>query len=183
MLNNKFLDSYRALDIELKSEGKTVLDYENTLESTELEKLKVCRIMRNYMSHNDMTFLEATNEQIKFIDSQVDYLRSLSHTVKDEMKRIKLVKSTEWIKNIIPLVDKNKIIPIETSNGIFLVDSNYLIHQLSLGNKKLSFPNRPPKYDYVNKLDKIEDLNKNHTYIVTDTGTKDGKYLGILNLS
>ena len=52
MLNNKFLDSYRALDTELKSEGKTVLDYENTLVSTELEKLNVCRIIKNYMSHS-----------------------------------------------------------------------------------------------------------------------------------
>lgn len=182
MSNEKFLDAFRALDTELKSDGKTVLDYENTLESTEQERLKVCRIMRNYMSHNDTTFLEATNEQITFLNEQVTYLRSLAHTVKDEMKRTKLVKATEYIKNIIPLVDKSKIIPIETSNGIFLVDSNYLIHQLSLGNKKLSFPNRFPKYNYVNKLDKIEDLTKNSIYIVTDTGTKDGKYLGILNL-
>ena len=69
MVNEKFLDAFRALDTELKDQGSTVLEYENSLKdgSIEKEKLKVCRIMRNYMAHNDTTFLTASNEQIKFL--------------------------------------------------------------------------------------------------------------------
>ena len=43
MTNEKFLDAFRALDTELKSEGTTVLDYENSLGTVEQEKLKVCK--------------------------------------------------------------------------------------------------------------------------------------------
>ena len=107
MINDKFLDAFRALDTELKSDGTTVLDYENSLETAEQEKMKVCRIMRNYMSHNDTTFVVATNDQIKFLNEQIDNIKRKAHTVKDEMKRIKTFKATEPIKNILTQIVYN----------------------------------------------------------------------------
>lgn len=68
-MNDNFLDTFSVLDSELKLENNTILEFENPLDSNSQEKLKVCRIMRNYMSHNDVTFLSATNEQIKFLNS------------------------------------------------------------------------------------------------------------------
>lgn len=181
MANEKFLDAFRALDTELKTDGTTVLDYENTLDSLDQEKLKVCRIMRNYMAHNDTTFLATTTDQIKFLDNQLVQLRKLAHTVKDEMKRVKLVKPTEPIKNIITAIDKYPILPIETKLGIYLVDSSILIHQLSLGNKKIAIPARLPKYKYVSKTDRMDNISSG-IYIVTEDGTPTGNYVGILML-
>lgn len=179
MANEKFLDAFRALDTELKTDGKTVLDYENSLDTLDQERLKVCRIMRNYMAHNDTTFLSTTSEQIKFLDKQVDELRKLAHTVKDEMKRVKTVKATEPIKNILTSIDKYPIVPVETKAGIFLVDQTILIHQLALGNKKVTIPARLPKYKYVSKMERLENIGTG-TYIVTEDGTATGAYLGIL---
>ena len=174
-MNDKFLDAFRTLDTELKTEGKTVLDYENSLESLDQEKMKVCRIMRNYMSHNDTNFITASTEQIKFLNSQTETIRKNAHTVKDEMKRIKPIKFTEPIKNILAQIVKYPIVPIETKNGIFLVDKDILLKQLAAGNKKIDIPTRLPKYKTTNKLERIENLS-NGVYIVME---KDS-YIGII---
>lgn len=181
MANEKFLDAFRSLDTELKANGKSVLEYENSLDTTDLERLKVCRIMRNYMAHNDTTFLSTTNEQIKFLNTKTNELRKLAHTVKDEMKRIKTVKSTESIKTITGLVDKYSIVPLLDKSGIYLVNQNILIHNLALGNKKIALPARLPKYQYVSKLDRLDNIGSG-TYIVTEGGTAIDTYVGILIL-
>ncbi len=179
MANEKFLDAFRALDIELKDQDTTVLNYENSLNGLDAEKLKVCRIMRNYMAHNDTTFLTASNEQIKFLDGLTTEVLKKAHLVRDEMKRIKEIKSTEPIKNVIAALDKSPIVPIVDKRGIFLVDKDILIHQLAAGAKKIVMPTKLPKYNYIGKLVKIDKIGRG-TYIVTDSGTADGKYLGIL---
>ena len=179
MTNEKFLDAFRALDTELKSEGTTVLDYENSLGTVEQEKLKVCRIMRNYMAHNDTTFLSTTTEQIKFLENQVVEIRKKAHTVKDEMKKIKPIKATTPMKDVITLVDKYGIAPIEIKNSLFLINKDDLIHQLAQGNKKVNVPTKLPKYKYIAKDERMENVSKD-TYIVTSDGTSNGTYVGLL---
>ena len=179
MANEKFLDAFRALDTELKSDGSTVLDYENSLDTLGQERLKVCRIMRNYMAHNDTTFLSTTNEQIKFLEDQVTEIRKKAHTVKDEMKRVKTIKSTAPIKDVIASIDKFPIAPIETKTGLYLVDKNNLIHQLAIGNKKIVVPARLPKYTTIAKDERIENVSSG-TYVVTSDGTINGSYLGLI---
>ena len=177
MSNEKFLDAFRALDTELKDQGSTVLEYENSLKegSVEKEKLKVCRIMRNYMSHNDTTFLTASNEQIKFLDGMTEEVLKRAHLVKDEMKRVKTLKATAPIKDVIAALDKFPVCPIETKAGIYLVDKDILVHQLASGAKKIVVPAKLPKYKTTNKMEKIENLS-NGTYIVLDKNT----YIGII---
>ena len=176
-MNDKFLDAFRALDAELKLDGTTVLDYENSLDSVNQEKLKVCRIMRNYMAHNDKTFITASSEQVKFLNGLVDTIKRKAHTVKDEMKRIKPLKATENIKNVLAQIVKYPIVPIESKSGIFLVTTDILLKQLAAGKKKIEIPARLPKYSTVSKLDRIEEISSG-TYIVLDDKT--GAYSGIL---
>ena len=176
MANEKFLDAFRALDAELKDQGTTVLDYENSLtDSSDKEKLKVCRIMRNYMSHNDTVFLSASNEQIKFLEAETEEVLKRAHLVKDEMKRVKTLKATTPIKDVIAALDKFPVVPLETKAGIYLVDKDILIHQLASGAKKMVVPAKLPKYKTTNKMEKIENLASG-TYVVLDKNN----YIGIL---
>ena len=179
--NSKFLDAFRALDSELKDQGKSVLDYENSMKdgSSDKEKLKVCRIMRNYMSHNDTTFLTASNEQIKFLEELENEVLKKAHLVKDEMKRVREIKYTEPITNVISALDKFPVVPVVNKNIVYLVDKDILVHQLAANAKKIAIPAKLPKYKYVGKMKKIDDLSSG-TYIVTDTGDSTGKYLGLL---
>lgn len=178
--NDRFLEAYKGLENELKANGLVPLDFENKMsEGTDKERLKVCRIMRNYISHNDVNFLCATLDQIKFIEGLSDKLRKAAHCVKDDMKRVKTIKPTEPLKNIIAALDRYPIVPIETKAGIYLVDKDILIHQMAQGNKKIVVPAKIPKYNFVNKLERMDSLTSG-VYIVTENGMSTGKYLGIL---
>ena len=179
LINDKFLDSFRALDTELKYDEMSVLDYENSLSGIEQERLKVCRIMRNYMAHNDTTFLTASNEQIKFLNAQVTNIRKSSKLVKDVMKKIKPIKATSTMKDIIALVDKYSIAPIINGKDIYLVDKDILVHQMAIGNKKIVCPTRIPKYKYIDKMERLE-LIDHGVYIVTNDGTSTGEFIGLL---
>lgn len=175
MANEKFLDAFRVLDAELKADGISVLDFENTLPTKEQDKLKVCRIMRNYMAHNDTTFLTTTTAQVKFLERQTADIRKKSHVVKDEMKRIKPVKAAP-IKDIINILDKNPVAVIETKEGLYLVDKDILIHQLAAGNKKILPPKRLPKYQTVSKMDRVDHIGGG-IYIVMENDVYMGIYI------
>lgn len=176
MANEKFLDAFRILDTELKADGISVLDFENTLPTKEQDKLKVCRIMRNYMAHNDTTFLTTTTAQVKFLEQQTADIRKKSHVVKDEMKRIKPIKVTSPMKDIIAILDKNPVAVIETKEGLYLVDKDILIHQLAAGNKKIIPPKRLPKYQTVSKMDRVDNIGSG-TYLVMENDTYMGVYI------
>lgn len=177
--NTKFFNAYKNLETELRYDNKSVLDYENTLVGVEQEKLKACRIMRNYLAHNDTTFLTTSNAQIKFLENLTKNIKEKSLLVKHKMKKIPLSPDTSWLKAYIKPVDNYKMIPIQTKNGIFLLDVNFLIHSIALNHTKLKLPRRIPKYLYTKPDERISNLQKS-IYIVTDNGLEDGKYLGVL---
>lgn len=179
-LTNNFLESFKALETELRLyENKTVLDYENELVGTAQEKLKCCRIMRNYMSHNDVTFLAASSEQCKFLNDCVREIRKKAHTVKDELKKVKVLKPTANIKEIVQSVHKFNYSVVKFKQGYYIVDSDILISNLAKNNKKIEMPKKLPKVKFVAKTVRFQQLSPD-VYIVTSDGTANGQYLGIV---
>lgn len=180
-INEKTLAAFRELDSELKAQNTTVLDYENSLDDAEDKPcLTVTRQQRNFLAHvNKPNFTQFTEEQYKFLVEHTRIVKMRNHCAKDEMKRVKLLKCTEPIKNILLAIDKYPVVPIETKLGIYLVDKDILIHQLAIGNKKIAVPTKLPKYNYLAKLDNLDGVSKG-TYIVTENGNSTDKYLGIL---
>ena len=173
-----FLESYKNLEQELKYENMSVLDYENTLGDS--EKLKVCRIIRNFISHNSEKFCIGTPEMCKYLDSLTLEIRHKSHTVKDEMKKYKTVGPMEQLKNVLPLLVKGQVPVLDKDRIIFLVDSNYYVSLAAKGLRKLELPKKLPKILFTSKDERIINLTAGLTYVVTTTGTADGKYLGLV---
>lgn len=178
-LNDKFLDVYKQLEAELKYSEKTVLDYEGTLQGNVAEQLKSCRIMRNYMAHNDLEFLSATNAQIKFLNEHIMTIRKSAQLVKNSTKKVALSKESETLKNIAIIVQKYGVAPIQTSKGIYLVDSDIIVSNYVLANKKVAIPTKIPKYKYISQDIRLSEVTPD-IYIVTDDGTSTGKYIGLL---
>ena len=180
-LNDKFLTAYKQLEAELKCDEKTVLDYEATLQGVVAEQLKSCRIMRNYMAHNDLEFLNATNNQIKFLNEQIANIRKTAQLVKNATKKIPLAKETELLKNIAVTVQKYGVAPIQTTKGIYLVNSDIIVANYVSANKKLSIPTKIPKYQYISPTVRLSEVdNQTKIYIVTNDGTSSGQYIGLL---
>lgn len=179
MKNEDFMDAFRELDTEIKAQGFiSVNDYEATMPDGSLEKeeLKVCRIMRNFMAHNNMTFLTASMEQVKFLNNLTTELRKKAHTVKDEMKRVKTVTPSTPIKDMLQPICKFPIIPMELKDGsLYLITKDIILENLANGNKKIEVPKKLPKYSVTDKLEKIENLTSG-VYIVMDKSA----YVGII---
>lgn len=179
-LNAKFLEAYKALEAELKYDNKTVLEYEVTLKGQNIEKLKCCRIMRNYMAHNDLEFLSASNNQIKFLNDMIADVKKTAQIVKNATKKIALLKESTAIKDIAVVVNKSKYAPIQTSSGIYLVNSDILVSSIVNNEKKVRIPAKLPKYKYISPSVRLSDVETDNVYIVTSDGTIKGKYIGLL---
>lgn len=181
-MNDKFLDAYRNLENELRYESRTVLDYENALQDEDIkDKLKLCRITRNYLAHHDTKFVTATLDMCKFLDQLSIKVRQSSGIVRDEMKKTKAVIEGEALKNILPLVAKGVVPIINKQNQcVFILDSDYYVNLMAKKATKLELPKKLPKYNYVKKEDRLDGLYG--FYIVTEDGTSKGKYLGTLNI-
>ena len=179
-MNDKFLNVFKELENELRGTlGQSVLEYENALPDGEKkEKLKICRIVRNYLSHQDKKFIIASEEMCAFLDDLLLTIIRMSRTVANELTRQKTVKVNEYLKNILPLLVKS-VVPVE-DNGkiIYLITEKEYLVQLNKGIKKFELPKRLPKLTYVSKDTKMDTLTSG-TYIVTANGKSDGKYVGL----
>jgi len=179
--NEQFLSEYKHLEQELRYDGLSVLDYENSLTGNTAEKLKVCRIMRNYLSHNDTVFIAASREQVEFLAKCCESVRQQSSTAKDYMKRVKLFNTKTPIKDMLTTADKYGFAIIELIDNYYIITNDMIIHQLANNHKYIDIPKRQPKNTYITKMTRLEELTKN-IYIITDNGAATGKYLGVLDM-
>lgn len=98
-----FLDSYKALEEAIRANGSdlcrlpwvgscdyisTVLDFENVIRDTDkAEKLKLCRITRNYMQHHGDDFAASSYYMVQFLKDMANDIRLLSGSYKDAMTK------------------------------------------------------------------------------------------------
>lgn len=116
--NSKFMDTYRRFEGAIKATGKynTVKEYEDSI--TDIQKqgqIRICRIIRNYIEHENASFVEATDAMIAFLESELMQLDENEIPVRKKMMSIKngiketdlLVVAADWMTK-----KKQPIIPI-----------------------------------------------------------------------
>lgn len=85
---DKFLDSYKTLEAVIREKEKIeIREWENKNEGKiESERLKVCRILRNYIIHNDIKgfICKIDNNIIKWIKSFTKIIKN-----KTNIKKVK----------------------------------------------------------------------------------------------
>lgn len=72
-LNNKFLATYRELETLLRKNGfESVKAFEDSLNDDTVRQghVRICRVMRNYMEHEDISFIEASDKMISFLQKE-----------------------------------------------------------------------------------------------------------------
>lgn len=103
--NDKFLKSYKELEKVLSvnyGENSPVLAYENTLQdgSNELNKIRLCRNIRNFLQHNDNNgFIETTEIMNKYLETLINKLSSEDDFVGSKMIKISKGKNKFDIKD------------------------------------------------------------------------------------
>ena len=116
----KFLETYKKLEQALN--GTSVLDYENTLDADTSDKLRLCRITRNYIQHHsDKTeFASVSQTEINFLENLRKSIENKEKKTKDAATKLRPVEyNIHSIANVtdrlittgrnwLPVVDQNK---------------------------------------------------------------------------
>ncbi|MBR0417884.1 MAG: hypothetical protein IJI66_01800 [Erysipelotrichaceae bacterium] len=138
-----FLNEYKTLELNVKDlVGLNVFEYENTLVTDDREKLKLCRIIRNYLQHHvdSDEFISISKGMVDFLhDLNIEFEKEHKH-VTDRMKKIKAVGKDSTLQEAALLLTKHEYIPIldEAKKVIAVLDKNMLTEFISSGNRPTS---------------------------------------------
>lgn len=115
--NSLFLDAFKSLESAVKSHGyDSVLSFEGVLEAAEkksgkkdenLSKIRLCRQVRNFLSHESDTFIVANKEMTDFLNDYAGKLSSIELPVKKFMEK-KLILDTMKVQEALVIVSKRK---------------------------------------------------------------------------
>ncbi len=113
---NDFLTTYKELEQILRNKDNligdgSVLSYENTLNQDDLEKLKLCRIIRNYCQHHAdyKKFVAISDEMIRFLEKQIASIEKQESTAKDLMRKLKVPTTKDTLNDVLKFMSKNKL--------------------------------------------------------------------------
>lgn len=191
--NSKFLEKYKELEMLLRTQNIDFKNYEEEQEDSIKQKLRICRMMRNYLSHNDIIFIEATKEQINFIQNTIDNQRLKGDIVKKHLGRINNFTCSLYDKcsDVLEIMSKRQIteypVLIESRNGSVYeikIVSIFDVSKAVLESKTNRIKDiQNTLSDDIIFVDPIEDyLSLDHSKITfcTDDGTSSGKLLGFV---
>ena len=185
----EYLEKYKKLEELLKQSQEnpdSIFELETSYNnSKEGEKLKLCRLVRNYLQHNTDVFIEPTEEMIKFLDSEIFEIGSKFLRVKDQYTRAKAISEDLTFKEAILLLNTKNFLPVVNKDNLVIGTFNDAVIRKSIKNNKLNNKIKTNKdlldgvLPFVSMNDSIKDIQSG-SYIVTLNGNKSEKYKGIL---
>lgn len=198
----KFLEAYKKLETEIRllNPNDTVYDYENRLlesDPSKAEKLKVCRINRNFIQHNtdgDKFVKIVSDRWIDFLEQEANAKHSKNDLVKKHIYKAIAINEKTNINDAIEIVVKSKIdvIPVVDKKNLFLgviTPQQVLIAYKKAGNTRrkilelLSIKNiekTVDNYVFAKPTDRYLDYVPKGDVIITSDGTNNGIYVGVL---
>lgn len=192
-LNQEFLNEYRELEMLLRSNGQEVREYESELEGLDLERmnrLRMSRVMRNYLSHstNGGNFLTVSKEQLKFIKREVEVQQLRGDIVKKHLGKVALYSCTPKDKcvDVLKIMSKRKVNQypvIDAKSGEVKVVSIYALGGAaaeSRATKVGDIKKMSKEYEYVSELMLYKDVKPGVVGICTVDGTAGSAIKGIV---
>lgn len=180
-----FLKLYRDYETILRERGIDPKDYEEKVSDTIGGRLRMCRMFRNYLAHNnDEGFLEVSTAQLKFLSQYISTLKTDEDILKKHIKTVAAGMCEEKDKCCDALT---KISKLKTSTIVVMTKdgpktaSFYDIVPVYMNSKagKLSDVKMSKDYIISDKLAKMCDLPKDRIIICTEDGTLSSKVLGV----
>lgn len=117
--NSKFMDIYRRFEAAIKASGKyaTVKEYEDsfTNDTVKQGQIRICRMIRNYIEHENASFVEASDSMIAFLEKETCELDENELPVKKKMVSVRnAIRETDLVIIASDFMTKKKqhIIPV-----------------------------------------------------------------------
>lgn len=121
----KFIEKYKELEGILRnSDSLSILQYEETLSASDMERLRICRQIRNYVQHHDdgSIFLTATPAMTVFLESLIQSENAKRGMVKDKLYRLSPLSYDDTLGSGLERYanSKREWMPVVDCNGIYL---------------------------------------------------------------
>lgn len=182
----QFLALYREYETLVRDAGQDPKDVEEKMPDAEANRMRMCRLFRNYMSHqNDPGFLEPTEKMMDYLSRKVLDLKLAGDVVKKHLKKKLVVtadmKLADALRQVLPL--ERELILLVEKNG-YRVLRLYDMMRLQLEGTKATKvgvvkPSRT-KIQFVAPETAISSLDNTAFYVCTADGTAEGKLLGVV---
>lgn len=182
--NDAFLNAYRELEkTVIEIEGCSVYDMEGRLgqDSEESNRLKVSRIVRNFLSHNDNSdgFIAVSPAMTEFVKGEAEKEAKKKKTAGDIARRFRPVTANDPLQECAKRLTKLPILPVvDTENtviGCITAESVCTVCSEGPVNAKTKASKAVVKCTTIRADVPAEDATE--TCIVTD---EKGKYKGII---
>lgn len=184
MRHMQFIESYKKLENAISGietlDDRSVVGFENAMmrDSHELNMLRYCRYTRNYIQHNTdyETFVSVTPGMISFLRDETEYALSLQKRAGDIMVKAKSLPKDADIVAIAKALRRVPIAVITEDGKVTAAYDEQSLHDAVIAGK----PSRTvsARIAFVGKDEPMKNLHG--ACIVTDTGTRKGKYLGVV---
>ena len=179
----KFLNLYKDYETCMREKGIDCKDYEESVDDLMGNRLKICRIFRNYLSHNnDKSFLDVSENQIRFLEKLVAKLKQEKDILKKHVKTSGTLTFKTRCSEAAVLFKKTG------SEDLLLNDNGYGLVSVfdvvvSLAESKTakidSVKIKKKGFIFLSPDTLMNDVPDDTIVVCTDNGKKDGKYMGV----
>lgn len=161
--NTKYMELYRRFESAVRSVGfGSVKEYEDSLVNNQFKQgqIRICRMIRNYIEHENADFVEASDNMISFLEKETMELDENETPVKKKMIPIRnAIRDTDLLiiaadfltkkkTNIIPVFDKNDF-------AIGVLSNADIVKYIASGDftkaKKVSVVQAAHKFGFINE--------------------------------
>lgn len=117
-----FLEKYKSIETSLRAKGIDVKEYEETLDPDDSQKLRLCRTIRNYVSHNEdgLKFIEISSEMMKFVEKLDIDINKDALKAKDIMEKKSVITEDVIFSDAAKALDRFCILVVVDKNNQFL---------------------------------------------------------------
>lgn len=121
-VNETFLEYYKALEkTVMEVDECSIFELENQLgqDSEEANRLKICRLMRNFLSHNNNSdgFVSASHAMIAFLDSETKKELKKKKTAGDISKKIRSISEDDSLQECAGRLSRVPFLPVTDKEG------------------------------------------------------------------
>lgn len=160
-INQMFMEAYRNFEVVLKKQNMTPKDYEDAITEKDAEKaakIRLCRTVRNYLTHENTVFVTASQPMIDLLVQETAILDTAELPVKKKMVKLTdSIHDTDLITSALSFMLRKKLTKVPVFN-----EENYAIGTFSFtdlatlvagGNftkaKKVSAANTAVKFNFI----------------------------------
>lgn len=120
-MHTDFVNKYKELDALYKNQGLDIKEVEESSSITFQSHLRFCRLMRNYISHNDDygSFVAITPAMMKFLTDTIKELDKDTSKAKHLMSKKPIAVDTTLFSDIAKLIAHFNTVVIVDKAGIY----------------------------------------------------------------